>query len=78
LLADQLLPAERARIQGFNDLLVGLASAIASLTSGVIFADLGFTIMALAAAVFSLAPLLAAIAWSRGTRISKAQALPYH
>jgi MFS family permease len=77
LLADQLSPAERARIQGFNDLLVGLASAIASLSSGVIFAALGFTFMALAAATFSLVPLLATIAWSKGAH-SKAQALPYH
>lgn len=77
LLADQLLPAERARIQGINDLLVGLASAIASLSSGVIFAALGFTFMTLAAATFSLVPLLATIAWSKGAH-SKAQALPYH
>jgi len=28
LLADQLTPVERARTQGFNDLLVGLAGAI--------------------------------------------------
>ena len=78
LLADQLSPSERARIQGFNDLLVGLASAIASVTSGVIFAALGFTIMALAAAAFSLAPLLATIAWTKAAHGRKAQALPYH
>ncbi|MBP8164570.1 MAG: MFS transporter, partial [Anaerolineales bacterium] len=36
LLADQLSPAERARTQGFNDLLVGLASAAGSLSSGFI------------------------------------------
>jgi MFS family permease len=78
LLADQLLPAERARIQGFNDLWVGLASAIASVTSGVIFAALGFTIMALAAAAFSLAPLLATIAWTKAAHGRKVQALPYH
>src|SRR5690606_24341009 len=42
LLADQLSPAERARTQGFNDLLVGLASAFGSLESGLIFASLGY------------------------------------
>ena len=34
LLADQLRPSERGRTQGFNDLLVGLASAMGSLGSG--------------------------------------------
>jgi MFS family permease len=76
LLADQLSPAERARTQGFNDLLVGIASAAASLGSGVIFAALGYTVMALAGATFSLAPLLAATAWLKGAHSSKAQALP--
>ncbi len=76
LLADQLSPTERARTQGFNDLVVGMASAVASLGSGVIFAALGYTVMALAGATFSLVPLLAAIAWSRGANSSKVQALP--
>lgn len=76
LLADQLSPAERARTQGFNDLLVGLASAAASLGSGVIFAALGFSVMALAGATFSLVPLLAATAWMRGARKGKVQPLP--
>ncbi len=68
LLADQLSPAERGRTQGFNDLLVGLASAAASLSSGLIFAALGFAVMALAGAVFSLAPLGVTIAWVYGQR----------
>src|SRR3989441_4185037 len=37
LLSDQLSPPERARTQGFNDLLVGLASAAGSLGSGSVF-----------------------------------------
>jgi MFS family permease len=65
LLADQLSHGERARMQGFNDLLVGLASAIASLSSGLIFAWLGFIVMALAGAAFSVIPLLSAVMWSR-------------
>jgi MFS family permease len=76
LLADQLSPLERARTQGFNDLLVGLASAAASLGSGVIFAILGYNVMALAGAALSLVPLLAAIAWSKAGRSRQAQALP--
>jgi MFS family permease len=57
LLADQLSPAERARTQGFNDLLVGLASATASLSSGLIFAAVGFGTMAMIGAAFSIVPL---------------------
>jgi MFS family permease len=76
LLADQLSPAERARTQGFNDLLVGMASAFASLGSGVIFASLGYIVMALAGATFSLVPLVAAIAWFKGTHSGKVQAIP--
>jgi len=57
LLADQLSPAERARTQGANDLLVGLASALASLSSGIVFASLGYTLVAVAGAVLSLIPI---------------------
>jgi len=64
LLADQLSPAERARTQGFNDLLVGLASAIGSLSSGFIFAALGFNTMSLISAVFAFIPLLFAAIWT--------------
>lgn len=76
LLADQLSPSERARTQGFNDLLVGLASALASFGSGLIFASLGYVIMALAGAAFSLAPLLAASIWLRGLNRRPMPALP--
>jgi MFS family permease len=64
LLADQLSPAERARTQGFNDLLVGLASAIGSLQSGIIFAGLGFNTMAYISAAVALVPLAAAAFWT--------------
>ncbi|MGE5249376.1 MAG: MFS transporter [Bacteroidota bacterium] len=63
LLADQLSPAERARSQGFNDFLVSLASAAGSLGSGVIFAGLGFVVMALISAGVALVPLAAASFW---------------
>lgn len=63
LLADQLSPRERARAQGFNDLLVGAASAIGSLSSGLIFAALGYAIMAYVSAALALLPLLATTLW---------------
>jgi MFS family permease len=63
LLADQLSPAERARTQGFNDLLVGLASAFGSLESGFIFASLGYNMMAYVSAGFALIPIVVVIVW---------------
>jgi predicted MFS family arabinose efflux permease len=66
LLADQLSPLERARTQGLNDLLVGLASATGSLSSGIIFARLGFSAMAYVSASLALLPLMAVALWMRG------------
>jgi len=66
LLADQLSPLERARTQGFNDLLVGLASAVGSLESGFIFASLGYNMMAYVSAAFALVPLVVVILWMSG------------
>ena len=63
MLADQLSPAERARTQGFNDLLVGLASALGSLESGFIFASLGYNMMAYVSAAAALIPLVVVIVW---------------
>jgi MFS family permease len=68
LLADQLSPLERARTQGLNDLLVGLASATGGLSSGLIFAGLGFAAMAYISAALALIPLVVATAWYRGRR----------
>ena len=65
LLADQLRPAERARTQGFSDMLVGAASAVASLASGLVFAAVGYTAMASVGAAVALIPLGLAIAWRR-------------
>jgi len=61
LLADQLTPAERARSQGFNDLMVGLASAAGSLASGLVFDAVGFVWMGWAGAALALVPLLQAL-----------------
>lgn len=65
LLADQLSPVERARTQGFNDLLVGLASAAGSLSSGYIFSALGYNTMALVASAVAVVPFIMALIWQR-------------
>jgi MFS family permease len=64
LLADQLSPGERAHTQGFNDLLVGLASAAGSLGSGIIFAAVGYNVMAYVSSVIALIPLAASSLWA--------------
>jgi MFS family permease len=65
LLADQLSPAERSSTQGFSDLLVGFASAAASLSSGFIFAATNYTIISIAAGGLSLIPLVMSLFWLR-------------
>jgi MFS family permease len=71
LLADQLSPGERAKTQGFNDLLLNLASAASQVVSGVVYAAGGYGVMALAAAAAAMAPLTLAIWWqAAGRRIA--------
>jgi len=65
LLADQLSPLERSRTQGTNDLLVGLASAAISLSSGFIFDATSYTMMAIIAGVLSLVPLALSLSYIR-------------
>jgi MFS family permease len=65
LLADQLSPVERSRTQGMNDLLVGLASAVGSLGSGIVFAASNYTMIALVAGVLALVPFLMSLFWLR-------------
>jgi MFS family permease len=62
LLADHLMPEERARAQGFNDLLIGLVSATGGLGSGVVFATLGYDWMGIVGVVFAVVPA-AMTAW---------------
>ncbi len=69
LLADQLSPAERARTQGVNDLLVGLASATGSLGSGLVFAATSYTVIALLAGMLSIIPLAMVLTWIRRNRV---------
>jgi MFS family permease len=68
LLADQLSPNERARTQGFNDLLIGLTSGIGSLSSGVIFAALGYATVGVVGALMTVVPIALVIWWSLGER----------
>jgi len=65
LLTDQLSNAEQSRMQGVNDLFVGLASAIGSLGSGFVFAAVGFQIMGFVGALFAIIPLAVALWWRR-------------
>jgi len=71
LLADHLTPKERSRTQGFNDLLIGLASAIGSLGSGILFASLGFGVVNGVGAAFVLVVLVVTVGWrsSMGTPV---------
>ncbi len=63
LLADQLSPDERARTQGFNDLLIGLVSAAGSLGSGIVFAAVGYGVMGLVGAGAAAVPLALVLWW---------------
>ena len=63
LLTDQLSANERAKTQGFNDLLLNLASAASQVGSGVIYAIGGFGLMGLAAAIMAAVPLILVLLW---------------
>lgn len=64
LLADQLTSAERSKTQGANDLLVGLASGVGSLSSGVVYAALGYGMVSLLGGVLILVAALSGAWWS--------------
>jgi MFS family permease len=68
LLADQLSPGERAKTQGFNDLLLNVTSAASQAVSGVMYALGGYGAMALAAAASAIAPLILAGWWQTAGR----------
>jgi len=63
LLSDQLRPEERATTQGFNDSLIGVASATGALSSGVVFAAVGYAVMGSFAAAAALVPLILLWLW---------------
>lgn len=68
LLSDQLSPAERAKTQGANDLLIGLVTATGSFGSGLVFAGMGYTAMGIVGAVACLVPLGLTGWWMAGRR----------
>jgi MFS family permease len=68
LLADQLSHLERSKIQGTNDLLVGLATALGSFISGLIFASLGFGMVGIIGALLALIPFGMTLWWQLGQR----------
>jgi predicted MFS family arabinose efflux permease len=73
LLTDQLSTAEQSRMQGINDLFVGIASATGSLGSGFVFAALGYQTMGIVGAVFATVPIVLMFWWARNrTRLSPA------
>lgn len=74
LLADQLSPRERARTQGFNDLLIHMTSAVGGLGSGIVFAAIGYGAMGLVGAATALIPLTLAAWWRNGRRTATAVA----
>ncbi len=63
LLADQLKPVERGKVQGVNDLLIGGIAATASLLSGFVFASFGYSVMAIVGAILSALLLLRVVIW---------------
>ena len=72
MLADQLSPKERAKTQGFNDLMLNLASAASQVISGVVYAGGGFGIMALSAAAAAVVPLALTVWWQVAGRTAAA------
>lgn len=68
LLSDQLTPAERSRTQGANDLLIGLASGIASLASGVVYGSLGYGVVSLLGAGLMVPAVVLSGWWTFGRR----------
>ena len=67
LLSDALSPVEKARTQGLNDLLVGLAGASAIFSSGLLFAGAGYAVMGITGAALTV-PILPLMVWLRRHR----------
>ncbi|MGB3702001.1 MAG: MFS transporter [Anaerolineales bacterium] len=68
LLTDQLNHLERAKIQGTNDLWIGLATAVASVISGLIFASMGFGMVGIIGAMLAMIPFGMTLWWLLGQR----------
>lgn len=75
LLADQLSSGERARTQGFNDLFLGLASALGSLLSGWLFAQGGFGLLNAVSIGLTFIPLIMLGWWRMASHKSQISTL---
>jgi predicted MFS family arabinose efflux permease len=64
------LPAERAKTQGLNDLLLNLASGGGQIVSGIVYAAGGYAVMAVAAALTAMVPIALLIWWQAAGRQS--------
>ncbi len=65
MLTDNLHNVEQSRVQGFNDLLLGLVSAAGSLGSGFVFAAIGYRAVGLIGAALAIIPFLLSLWWRR-------------
>jgi MFS family permease len=74
LLADRLTAGERGRAQGFNDFLIGGASAAGSVLSGAVFASSGYAWMAALGAAVAAVLLAVALAFGATPRADRAAA----
>jgi MFS family permease len=75
LLTDALGSHERARLQGANDTVVNIASAVGSLLSGLLLWASGFYLVAAVGCSIALLPLLASTTLIRGTgRLARSEA----
>ena len=63
ILSDVLRSAERGRVQGLTDTLISISSGLGNLSSGLIFAALGFTVMSWLAILVGLVPVVLVILW---------------
>jgi MFS family permease len=61
LLSDVLRSAEKGRVQGLTDTFINISSGAANLTSGLIFAALGFTVMSWLTIFAGLIPIILVI-----------------
>jgi predicted MFS family arabinose efflux permease len=57
LLTDALAPAERASVQGFADLIMGLMGAVGSAVGGMVLGIWGFAVLNAVGAALVLVPL---------------------
>jgi MFS family permease len=74
LLSDQLSLVERAKNQGANDLLIGLATSAASLSGGIMYANTSYTVMGMIGAAVALIPLGLTLQWMlQGRRLAGEQ-----